>query len=171
MKPLSQASFIKQAVLVAAAWAVCAACSSAEPTHRLFVTNEGDNTLSVIDTRTGELEATLEVGNRPRGIGLSPDRKHVYVANGDDNALAVVDVRSLEIVKTISAGSDPEAFAVHPNGRIYLSNEDEGKASVVDPRSGEILAEIPVGIEPEGVGISPTASSSWSPANQPTWCT
>ncbi len=128
---------------------------AAEPTHRLFVTNEADDSVTVIASRSGEVEETIAVGGRPRGIGFSPDRKHVYVALGDDNAIGVIDASSLEVVRKIPAGSDPEAFAVHPNGTIYLSNEDEGLASVLDPASGKILAEIKVGLEPEGVGVSP----------------
>jgi len=127
----------------------------AQPGHRLYVSNEGDNTVSVIDTRTGEVEKTVSAGGRPRGMGLSPDGSKLYVALGDDDAIGVIDTNTLEQVKTIPAGSDPEAFAVHPNGAIYLSNEDEAKTTVLDPATGEIVAEIPVGIEPEGVGVSP----------------
>ena len=126
-----------------------------EPTHRLFVTNEEDNTVSVIDSRTHELVTTVEVGGRPRGIGFSPDRTKVYVALGDDNAIGVLDTQTLKLVKTIPAGSDPEAFDVHPNGRIYLSNEDAGKATVLNPETGKVEAEIEVGIEPEGVAVTP----------------
>ena len=129
-----------------------------DPTGRLFVTNEGDDTVSVIDAKSGELVKAIEIGGRPRGIGFSPDRTHVYVALGDDNAIAVIDTATLAVVEKIPAGSDPEAFAVHPNGHIYLSNEDEGEASVLNPENGEILAQIKVGIEPEGVAIGPDAS-------------
>jgi PQQ-dependent catabolism-associated beta-propeller protein len=126
-----------------------------EPTHRAFVSNEDDGTVTVIDVRTGEVEATVAVGNRPRGLGFSPDRSLLYVALGEDDAIGVVDVHSLELVKKVPSGSDPEAFAVHSGGHLYLSNEDANLATVLDPASGRILAEIPVGIEPEGVGVSP----------------
>jgi YVTN family beta-propeller protein len=42
----------------------------------VYVTNEKDNTVSVIDTATGEVTSTINVGKRPRGIGLSPDQKN-----------------------------------------------------------------------------------------------
>src|SRR5690606_26120010 len=80
-----------------------------EPTHRLFVTNEEDNTVTVIDSRTNEIEATVEVGGRPRGIGFSPDHTKVYVALGDDNAIGVIDTQTLKVLKKIPSGSDPEA--------------------------------------------------------------
>ena len=109
-----------------------AGCSAPDDaTHRLFVTNEADGTVTVIDSRSLEVEKTVTVGNRPRGIGFSPDHRLVYVALGNDNAIGVLDARSLELVKTISAGSDPEAFAVHPNGTIYLTNEDDALATAL----------------------------------------
>lgn len=127
----------------------------AEPTYRLFVTNEASDSVTVIDTRTGKVEKTVEVGGRPRGIGFSPNRQSVYVALGNENAIGVLNAASLELERKIPAGSDPEAFAVHSDGTIYLSNEDEGLATALDPVSGKILAEIKVGLEPEGVGVSP----------------
>lgn len=124
-------------------------------TGRIFVTNERDNTLSVINGETLEVESTVDVGERPRGIGLSPDGKELYVAASEENKIVVVDPVSLEILRSFPSGSDPETFAVHPNGNIYISNEDEAKASAFDPKTGDLIAEISVGLEPEGVAISP----------------
>ncbi|MBL4638293.1 MAG: PQQ-dependent catabolism-associated beta-propeller protein [Gammaproteobacteria bacterium] len=127
----------------------------ADPTYRLFVTNEKSNTVSVIDSRTGKIETTLEIGDRPRGIGLSPDQKILYVALSEENAIGMVDVVTLEFLGKLQAGEDPETFDVHPNGNLYLSNEDDAKATVLDPKTGKIIKEIRVGLEPEGVAVSP----------------
>lgn len=147
---------LKQLILTSLV--LVSASAWADPTYRLFVTNEKDNTVSVIDSRTGVLETTLELGNRPRGIGLSPDHKTLYVALSGDNAIGRVDVATLEILENLSAGDDPETFDVHPNGNLYLSNEDGAKATVMNPSTGEIIEEIRVGLEPEGVAVSPDGS-------------
>ena len=47
---------------------------------RLFVSNEIDGTVSVIDTAQKKLIHTLKVGKRPRGIRTSADGRTVYVA-------------------------------------------------------------------------------------------
>ncbi len=127
----------------------------AEPVNRIFVTNERSNDISVINGDTLEVEATIDIGGRPRGIGLSPDGNELYIAVSEENSIAVVDPRSLEVLRKFKSGSDPETFAVHPNGNIYISNEDDAKVSVFNPVTGEQVAEIPVGLEPEGVAISP----------------
>lgn len=128
---------------------------NASPTGRIFVTNERGDSLSVINGDSLEIETTINVGDRPRGIGLSPDGKELYIAVSEENKIKVYDPTSLEFVREFEAGSDPETFAVHPNGNIYISNEDDAKASVFNPKTGELVAEIKVGLEPEGVAISP----------------
>ena len=122
---------------------------------RVFVTNEGSDTVSVIDAATNQVIKTVPVGKRPRGIGISPDGSEVYVAVSGENKIVVLDPASLEIVRGFNSGDDPETFAVHGNGNIYISNEEDAKASVFDPKNGELIAEIEVGIEPEGVAVSP----------------
>ncbi len=126
----------------------------ADVTGRVFVTNERSNTVSVINIDTLEVESTINVGERPRGIGISPDGNEIYVTASEENKIIVIDPESLEIIRSFSAGSDPETFAVHPNGNIYISNEDDGKTTVINPKTGEKVAEIRVGLEPEGVAIS-----------------
>ncbi|MEC9248177.1 MAG: PQQ-dependent catabolism-associated beta-propeller protein [Pseudomonadota bacterium] len=124
-------------------------------TDRIFVSNEHDNSVSVIDIKTKKVIETIAIGTRPRGIGISPDKDEIYVAVSGENRIAVIDTKTLNVKRSFASGNDPEAFAVHPNGNLYISNEEDAKASVYDPLNGALLAEIEVGIEPEGVAISP----------------
>jgi len=130
----------------------------AEPTGRIFITNEKGNSISVINGETLEVESEIAIGERPRGIGISPDGTEIYVAVSEENLIAVFDPKTLEVLRKFKSGSDPETFAVHPNGNIYISNEDDAKATVYDPKTGNLIAEIQVGLEPEGVAISPDGS-------------
>jgi YVTN family beta-propeller protein len=66
----------------------------------LFVANANDNSVSVIDTRSGKLLETLDAalypdapsGSTSNGVALSDDEKTLYIANADNNCLAVFDV-------------------------------------------------------------------------------
>lgn len=126
-----------------------------EPTGRIFITNEKDNSVSVINGKTLEVEHEIAIGKRPRGISMSSDGTEVYVAVSEENAIAIFDPVTLKILRKFQSGSDPETFAVHPNGHLYISNEDDAKATVYNPKTGDLITEIPVGLEPEGVAISP----------------
>ena len=46
----------------------------------LFVSNEDGNDVTVISTKTDSVVATLEPGQRPRGVRISPDGKWLIVA-------------------------------------------------------------------------------------------
>jgi YVTN family beta-propeller protein len=45
-----------------------------------YVTNEGSQDLTIIDTRTDSAIATIPVGTRPRGVKVTPDGKTGFVA-------------------------------------------------------------------------------------------
>ena len=51
--------------------------------YTAYVTNEKDNTVSVVDLDKMETIKSIPVGERPRGILLSKDKKYIYICNGD----------------------------------------------------------------------------------------
>lgn len=132
----------------------CTCSVLAAPSGNIFVTNEKDNNVAVIDSSSLKVIDTIVIGERPRGIGVSPDGSELYVAVSKESKIKVVDTATLKILREFDAGFGPEALAVHPNGNIYLSNEDNATASVFDPKTGKLIAQISVGLEPEGVAIS-----------------
>lgn len=145
-----------------------------------FVSNEAGNNVSVIDVRTDSVVATLEAGQRPRGIKLMPDGKTLVVAvSGSPRAgpgvdesklppadrskdgLALVDLATRQ-VRRLPGGVDPENFDISADGKtIYVANEDASAASVVDVPSGTVKATIKVGGQPEGVTVRPDADEVW----------
>jgi quinoprotein dehydrogenase-associated probable ABC transporter substrate-binding protein len=145
------------------------------PAGHVFVTNERSGELSVIDPQSRSVVATVALGKRPRGMGLSPDGRRLYVAlsgspiagpNVDESTLppadksadgiGVVDLGSLRLLRTIRGVSDPEQVSVSRDGRrLYVASEDTGTAVVLDESDGRLLATLPVGHEPEGIATSP----------------
>jgi YVTN family beta-propeller protein len=77
---------------------------------RLFVTNQYENTVSVIDAGQLNVIGSIEVGEYPEGISVHPDGIHVYVANWFSNDVSVVDARTLKLEKTIQTGNGSRAF-------------------------------------------------------------
>lgn len=121
-----------------------------------YVSNEKDNTVSIVDTETGKVIETMPVGQRPRGITISHDGKLVYLCASDDDTIEVIDTATRKIVGTLPSGPDPELFVLSPDGKkLYVANEDDNLVTVIDIETGDVLAEVPVGVEPEGMGISP----------------
>lgn len=154
--------------------------SLADGTPYAFVSNEGANTVSVIDVRTDSVVATLEPGQRPRGIRLMPDGRTLVVAvsgsprggpgvdesklpppDRSKDGLALIDLAT-RAVRRLPGGVDPENFDIAPDGRtIYVANEDASAMAVVDVGRDSIIASVPVGGQPEGVTVRPGHDEVW----------
>ncbi|MGT2466756.1 hypothetical protein ACVOMV_19745 [Mesorhizobium atlanticum] len=121
----------------------------------IYVSNEQDNTVAVVDRATMTLQSAIEVGRRPRGMALSVDKKTLFVAEGDDNRIDVVDLAKRQVVGQLPSGADPEFFVVHPDGkRLFVANENDNLVSVVDIAGAKIIGTVDVGVEPEGMAVS-----------------
>ena len=124
--------------------------------YTVYVSNEKDNTISVIDGDSLELVETIEVGERPRGIVLSKDGKFLYICASDDDRIEVLDLASKRVVHNLPSGPDPELMSMNADGSLlFVANEDDNMVTVIDIKQRSKVFEIPVGIEPEGIGLSP----------------
>ena len=137
---------------IGAALAMPAAASA----YTVYVTNEKDNTVSVIDSEKLEVVKTVKVGQRPRGIILSKDGKWLIVCASDDNIVQVYDAKTLEFVKTLPSGPDPELLILHPSGNpLYIANEDDNLVTVVDIKTGKVVGRHPRRRRARGHGHEP----------------
>ncbi|MCB1419805.1 MAG: YVTN family beta-propeller repeat protein [Notoacmeibacter sp.] len=141
--------------MIAGAAALTCLMSTSALAHWVYVSNEKDDTVSVIDTETNEVINTFDVGERPRGITFSQDFSRLYICASDSDTVQVWDVATGKKIHDLPSGEDPEQFALHPdNKHLYIANEDDAIATVVDVESRTVVAQIDVGVEPEGMAVS-----------------
>jgi YVTN family beta-propeller protein len=74
---------------------------------RVYVSNGRDGTVSVIDTASQAIVATVKVGQRPWNMAVTPDGTKLYVANGRSGSVSVIDTRSNERLRDIAVGELP----------------------------------------------------------------
>ena len=99
----------------------CAASSAFALT--IFVSNEKDNTVTVIDGKTLEVIKTIPTARRPRGIIASPDGKEVYVAAGDGDIMDVIDTAQARSDAPARLRSGPGAHGRRSQGRHALHRQ------------------------------------------------
>ena len=128
--------------------------SSVVDASRAYITNEKDNTLSVIDINKRKVVKTIDIGQRPRGITMTKDGKLVLICASDDDRVEVRDAETLKLKYHLPSGPDPELFVLSPDDSVlYIANEDDAMVTVVDMNEKMIIDDIPVGVEPEGMGL------------------
>ena len=81
-----------------------------------YVTNNSSNTVSVIDTASNALVATVPVGSAPNGVAVTPDGAFAYVVNNVSNTVSVINTLSNTVVNTVQVGNGPTEVAITPDG-------------------------------------------------------
>ena len=114
-----------------------------------YVTNGGDDTVSVIDAAAQRVVATIAVGRFPHGIRFSPDGKQAYVANLKGGTVSVIDIASRTEVAQVPVGKGPGQVGFTPDARLaFVSLSEEAAVAVIDPATRKVIRKIPVGSVP-----------------------
>lgn len=132
----------------------------------IYVSNEDTDNVSVINRQSGEIVATVMVGNRPRGIAVSEgaERAKVYVANAGSNSISVIDptTNSVDNEIPIRFGSEPGCLTfanVSSNANlIFVANYGSNNVSIVDPETFRELEKVDVGRGPVAIAADPPVS-------------
>ncbi len=123
---------------------------------RAFVTNAGDDTVTVVDLREQEAVGTIGTGDYPHGLRMSPDGSVIYVANVEDGSVSVIDTTQLTEVARIPVGKAPVQVGFTPDGsRVYVSLRDENRVAVIDTAARAVIGSIEVGRNPIQVHATP----------------
>lgn len=118
----------------------------------VYVSNQGENSISVIDGRSGSLVGTVGVGQAPVGVSVDQDDDTVYVANSGAGNISVVDGRSLALTDdTVAVGANPLGIDVdQTDDTIYVSDNGSTTVSIIDAKSGT-RTTLSLGDQPFGV--------------------
>ncbi|MGB6594295.1 MAG: YncE family protein [Candidatus Nitrosopolaris sp.] len=84
-----------------------------EITHRIYVANAFNNTVSVIDGQNNtKIAKDIPVGRVPSAIGVDDETNRIYVANYDEKTVSVIDGQNNTKIGDIPVGRHPLAIAV-----------------------------------------------------------
>ncbi|HEX3430217.1 MAG TPA: YncE family protein [Rhizomicrobium sp.] len=125
-----------------------------------YIANAHDGTVSVIDTSTNTVTATIPGFNFPSGVAATPDGRKVYVVNEAGNSVSVVETSSNTIAATIPVTA-PYRDAVAPDGsKLYVglsggTSDASNTVYVIDTSTNTITGTVPVGYSPYGMAVSP----------------
>lgn len=140
----------------------------------LFVTNNQDGRLYVLDAPTGITRASVAVGDHPGVCRLSRDGQRAFVALWGGSSVAVVDVTHADtpvVEGKIATGSHPNDIALGVDGRIYVSCGNSDCVTIADTANLQTLETVrtaltprsPGGCTPDAVAMSPDGRTLFVP--------
>ena len=129
--------------------------------YYVFVSNSGDNTVSVIDASDYSVVATVDVGGHPVGLCYDPQRDRILAACYESDEVWVIDAGSMSIFDTIDVGDGPWDVCIS-GGYAYTANRIEGSVSVIDLNSYTVLTTLNAGSETRAVCALVDGSEVWA---------
>jgi YVTN family beta-propeller protein len=122
--------------------------------QRIYVTNFGSNTVSVIDTKTNTLvDNPIKVGINPKSIAYDPVNQKMYVTNFGSNTVSAIDTNTNLPGPAIYVGTSPRSIAYDPvNAKMYVSLLDNDTIAAIDTKTNTLVDNpIKVGINPKSI--------------------
>src|SRR5947208_2126456 len=81
-----------------------------------YVTNLNPDSVSVIDTSSNTVVATVAVEFVPLGVAITPDGTRAYVTTEGSNSVSVIDTSSNTVVARVAVGIEPQGVIITPDG-------------------------------------------------------
>lgn len=139
---------------------IATAAANAEPFA--YVANFNSQNVSVIDTETNTVVATVPVGVNPTVITFTPDIAFAYVTIQGHSAVSVIDTSTNAVVGSVPVGASPEDIAITPDGAfVYVTNFGSDNLSVIDTITNTVTATLNAGVRPRGVDVSPNGAFAY----------
>ena len=144
----------------------------------LYVCNEANHEIWVVQPGQWKLERTIGAGQHPHSCVLGADGRHLYVSNWGGRSVSIIDTKSQRRVRDIAVGIRPNDMALAPDGRLFVACAGDNTVHVIatgkveqtalaaSPRrrlsegarevlSTSLYPESPEGCSPCAVAVSP----------------
>ncbi len=127
-----------------------------------YISNYGSNNVSVIDTATNTVVATVAVGANPEGVAVNPAGTRAYVTNFVSNNVSVIDTAANTVVATVAVGISPTGVAVNPAGTFaYVANYGSNTVSVINTATNTVAATVAAGTGSRCVAVNPAGTFAY----------
>ena len=114
---------------------------------RLWVNNDIDNTISVINLASGKVHKTINLDGKPHDVFATKDGKTAYVSilvpDGPDKVYAF-NANNLKQVATQEVGEDPHLFHFSQNDRLYVPCQNTNQVLTLNGENLEVLEDTPL---------------------------
>jgi YVTN family beta-propeller protein len=152
-----------------------------DPTlQRAYVMTSSTGTVTVYNTATYSVIATVKVSATPTSIALDPTTHQVYVSDLNHGVVSVINATTNTLSTTIPVGGTPTSIAIDSAaGLVYVANLQntgtsgppfpDGNVTVIDATHNTVLYSVTVaGVAGNGNGLAvdTVTHTAWLAGNQ-----
>jgi YVTN family beta-propeller protein len=114
--------------------------------ERVYVTNTGARSISVIDPAARVVVATIALGHRPHGEAAAPDGRRLYVTtSGGHGEVIAIDTATNTIAWRLDVGARLHQPALTRDGRsLFVPDFHAGVVAVLDVTARRLEPAIPI---------------------------
>jgi len=157
--------FARILVLLSALAASVAPALAAGP--KAYVGNFKDSTVSVIDTGTERVVATVPVAAGPDGIIVAPGGRSVFVSGSNASTVSEIDASTDRVARNIDVGKGPQGLAMTTDGKwLLVAVNGDDRVAFVDTTAHGVSATVPVP-KPHTIAIRPDGRQAYVASQEP----
>ncbi len=130
---------------------------------RVFAFNRGASNVTAIETATGKVAGTIDLGGHPE-FAAADGKGMVFVNLDDKSQVVAIDAVKLTAVNrwSVAPGEDPSGMAIDlKTGRLFIVCGNK-KMVVMDSKSGKVVADVPIGGGTDAAGFDPGRNLAFS---------
>jgi YVTN family beta-propeller protein len=134
---------------------------------KAYVGNFKDSTVSVIDTGTERVVATVPVAAGPDGIVVSPGGRSTFVSGSGAAAVSEIDTATDSVTRNIDVGKGPQGLAMTADGKwLLVAVNGDDRVAFVDTAAHGVSATVPVP-KPHTIAIRPDGRQAYVASQEP----
>ena len=132
---------------------------------RIYVSDEAESTLDVVDAKTLKVTSRIPLSGKPNNMAVGRDGRKVYVGIIQaPGGVDVIDTVALKRVKTVPTKGAIHNAYVTPDGKYVVAGSIQGRSiNVIDAHTDEPAwtLEMDLGIRPMTFNWNPDGSTKW----------
>ena len=132
---------------------------------RIYVSDEAESTLDVVDAKTLKVIKRVPLSGHPNNLAVGRDGRRVYVGIIQaPGGVDVIDTASLQRVKTVPTHGTIHNPYVTPDGKYVVAGSIVGKTvNVIDTQTEQPAwtLDMDLGVRPMTFSTNPDGSTKW----------
>lgn len=127
--------------------------------HRLFIAELENNSVDVIDLKSGQRIRAIGGLSEPQGVVYIPSMDAIAVANGGDGSVRIFDGKSFSVMTTVALAEDADNMRYdNETGLLYVGYGSGAVAVLNATSSAHEIKDIKLGGHPEAFQIEKSGS-------------